>query len=296
MIDDFKGLAVFVAVTEAGSFSAAGRRLNLSTSVVSHHVSRLESKLGVSLFFRSTRALSLTSEGHKILDAAKRMVSAGSEAIDALAGEIDQPVGALRMTIPAFGQYSPMHRAIWAFAADHPLVSLTVHSLDRQVDLVSEGYDLAIRLGKLVDSSLKTKRIGMFHRIMVASPQYLETRPPIETLEDLAQCDFVGIAMLSNAITLMKDGESATFEAKRLRLEVDSITAAIAAVKSGLGCQHLPEAEIEAELQNGALVEVLPDWKLPDLGVYAVWPESGPQKQLTRRMLDYLVAVNKGRT
>lgn len=107
MIDDFKGLAVFVAVTESGSFSAAGRRLNLSTSVVSHHVSRLESKLGVSLFFRSTRALSLTSEGHKILDAAKRMVSAGSEAIDALAGEIDQPVGALRMTIPAFGQYSP---------------------------------------------------------------------------------------------------------------------------------------------------------------------------------------------
>ena len=102
--------------------------------------------------------------------------------------------------------------------------------------------------------------------------------------------------MLSNAITLMKDWETATFEAKRLRLEVDSITAAIAAVKSGLGCQHLPEAEIEAELQNGALVEVLPDWKLPDLGVYAVWPDSGPQKQLTRRMLDYLVAVNKGRT
>lgn len=189
-----------------------------------------------------------------------------------------------------------MHRAIWAFAADHPLVSLTVHSLDRQVDLVSEGYDLAIRLGKLVDSSLKTKRIGMFRRIMVASPQYLATRAPIETLVDLAQCDFVGIAMLSNAITLMKDGESATIEVKRLRLEVDSITAAIAAVKSGLGCQHLPEAEIEAELKNGALVEVLPDWKLPDLGVYAVWPDSGPQKQLTRRMLDYLVAVNKGRT
>ncbi|WP_168798038.1 LysR family transcriptional regulator [Pacificoceanicola onchidii] len=294
MIDDFRGLAVFVAVTEAGSFSAAGRRLNLSTSVVSHHVSKLESKLGVSLFFRSTRALTLTSEGHKILDAAKRMVAAGTEAFDALSGELDQPVGTLRITIPAFGQCTSMHRAIWDFALEHPLVSMTVNSLDRQVDLVSEGYDLAIRLGKLADSTLKSKRIGRFRRVMVASPGYLAERAPIETIENLAQCDFVAFSMIKSAITMVRNGETATFEPERHRLEVDSIAAAIAAVKAGLGCQHLPESEILADLAEGSLVEVLPAWKLPDLGIYAVWPDSGPQKQLTRRLLDYLTEAAKG--
>lgn len=294
MIEDYRGLAVFVAVSEAGSFSAAGRRLNLSTSVVSHHVSKLEAKLGATLFFRSTRSLTLTSEGHKILDAAQRMVLAGDEAIDALSNELDQPVGELRITIPAFGQRSEMHRAIWDFALKHPLVALTVSSSDRQVDIVSEGYDLAIRLGKLANSSLKSKRIGTFRRVMVASPHYVAQRPRIKTIEDLAKCDFVSITMLNDEVTLIRKNETASFEPENIRLQVDSISAAQAAVNSGLGCQHLPEAEIVDDLRDGSLVEILPDWKLPELGVYAVWPDIGPQKQLTRRLLDYLTAAGKG--
>ncbi|MEM6466689.1 MAG: LysR family transcriptional regulator, partial [Pseudomonadota bacterium] len=136
MIDHYRGLAVFAAVAELGSFSAAGRRLKLSTSVVSHHVSKLEESLGTPLLFRTTRSLSLTSEGRQVLEAANRMVQAGQEAVDALSDFSTQPVGALRVTLPAFGHRSPVHRAIWQFAKTHPMVALTLHSSDRPVDLV----------------------------------------------------------------------------------------------------------------------------------------------------------------
>lgn len=126
MSDNYRGLAVFVAVHNAGSFSAAGRRLKLSTSVVSHHISKLEERLGVALFFRSTRSLSLTSEGARILEAAQRMVSAGDEALDALSDHSEQPVGALRLTLPAFGLNSAIHQAIWNFAKLHPMVALSI--------------------------------------------------------------------------------------------------------------------------------------------------------------------------
>lgn len=106
MIESFRGLAIFVAVADAVNFSAAGRRMKLSTSVVSHHVSKLEAKLNVPLFFRSTRSLLLTSEGQQLLEAARRMVEAGEEALEALSDQSEQPVGALRLALPAFGTSS----------------------------------------------------------------------------------------------------------------------------------------------------------------------------------------------
>lgn len=293
MIEDYRGLAVFVAVAEAGSFSGAGRRLKLSTSVVSHHVSKLEAKLGVPLFFRSTRSLSLTSEGQSILESARRMVTAGEEALDALSDQSEQPVGALRISMPAFGDRSVVHQAIWQFAKAHPMVALSLNSSDRPVDLIRDGYDLAIRLGVLTDSSLKSRRIGSFQRLLVASSEYVASHAAIETLEDFVACDFISFAMLPDDITLTRHDEEVTVTPENIRLEVDSVAAGKAAVMAGLGVQNLPVSEIEDELASGALVEVLPEWKLPALGVYAVWPDTGAQKKLTRRMIDFLVEAQK---
>lgn len=292
--DDYRGLAVFVAVHDAGSFSAAGRRLKLSTSVVSHHISKLENKLGVSLFFRSTRSLALTSEGQKILAAARRMVSAAEEALDALWEDGDQPVGALRISMPAFGANSALHSSIWRFAKAHPMVALVLHSSDKQVDLVREGYDLAIRLGQLFDSTLKSRRIGTFHRKLVASPEYLRSRPKIRDLNDLAECDFVSLSMLPDTLTVRHNDEDVTMTLQNIRLEVDAVTAGRAAVLEGLGLMNLPLGEIEEDLKSGALVEVSSAWKLPSFGIYAVWPDSGPQKNLTRRLIDFLAAQKDG--
>jgi DNA-binding transcriptional LysR family regulator len=289
MIEDFRSLAVFVAVADAGSLSAAGRRLKISTSVVSHHLSRIEEKMGVTLFFRSTRSISLTPEGHAALPAARRMVEAGEEALDALSDGSDEPVGALRITMPAWGEKSHLRQSLWAFAKQHPLIAISLHSSDAPVDLVKEGFDVAIRLGTLSDSSLKSRRIGDFQRLLVAAPSYLASRTPIRTIEDLAACDFIAFTMIPDAITLHSNGKSVTFHPENVRLEMDTIGSTKSAVVAGLGIQQLPRDEIVEELASGQLVQVLPKWRLPDLGIYAVWPDRGPQKTLTRRLIDHFV-------
>lgn len=263
--------------------------MKLSTSVVSHHVSKLEERLGVALLYRSTRSLSLTAEGAKILPAARQMVVSADQAMDALADDLDQLVGALRVTIPTFGMHGGMHRAIWAFAGTHPMVALTLHSSDRQVDLVREGFDLGIRLGNLSDSRLMTRRIGTFGRALVAAPSHLEARGNPRSPKDLSRLEFISYAMLPSGVLLEKGGERVHFEPENTRIEVDTVAAAKAAVLEGLGIQRFPVIEVDAELQAGELVEVLPGWRPPDLGVYAVWPDGGAQKKLTRRLVEFLV-------
>lgn len=294
MIEDYRRLAVFVAVAEAGSLSAAGRRLKLSTSVVSHHLSRLEARLGVSLFFRSTRSMSLTPEGRAALDPARRMIAAGKEALDILGSGRDEPVGALRITMPAFGEQSHLRQTLWRFARQHPLVAISLHSSDVAVDLVKGGFDLAIRLGRLADSSMKSRRIGQFGRVLVASPEYVAQRPPIAAVGDLAECEFIAVSTLPDEMTLHTGARTITFRPENIRVEVDSITSAVSAVRAGLGLRALPFSEVGDDLAAGRLVRVLPDWWLPELGIYAVWPDTGPQKMLSRRLIDFFVDNEAG--
>jgi len=289
MIEDYRGLAVFVTVADAGSLSAAGRRLKLSTSVVSHHLSRLEAKLGVTLFFRSTRSMSLTAEGQAALEPARRMIAAGEEALDALSMGQDEPAGVLRVSMPAWGEQSRLRQALWQFAMLHPLVTISLHSSDMPVDLIREGFDLAIRLGALADSTLKSRRLGDFGLALVAAPDYLATRAPVQSIDDLAECDFVAISIVPNGMTLQNDKEAIAFEPQNFRLEVDTISSAKSAVLAGLGVRQLPTVEVEDDIAQGRLVRVLPDWQVPVMGIYAVWPDSGPQKALTRRVLDFFL-------
>lgn len=290
MIDDYRGLAIFVAVADTGSLTAAGRRLKLSTPVVSHHLSRLEEKLGVTLFYRSTRSISLTPERHQTLDPARRMVSAGEEALGIAAAGNAEPVGTLRITMPAFGERSPLRRALWDFSHKHPLVSLHLHGSDTPVDLIKEGFDIAIRLGRLADSSLKSRRIADFHRVLVAAPNYLENSAPIQSPSDLATHAFVGITNFASEMTLVRDQESVLVTPCDIRLEVNSVTVAKSAVVAGLGLRQLPLSDISEELDAGTLIPVLPEWELQRLGIFAVWPDAGPQKALSRRLIDHLLS------
>ncbi|RED18094.1 LysR family transcriptional regulator [Pontivivens insulae] len=288
MIDTYRNLAVFVAVADSGSFSAAARRLSLSTSVVSHHVTRLEERLETPLLFRSTRALTLTAEGERVLGSARRMVAAGEDAIDALADTSDQLVGSLKISLPAFGDQGPVHQAIWSFAKAHPLVAMSIHSTDRQVDLIRDGYDLAIRLGVLTDSALKAKRIAWFERKLVASPDALTRWGRIASLDDLSRGEFIHFSMVPQKFALTDGREEIIVTPERIRLEVSSISAGRQAALAGLGMLNLPASEIEADLATGRLVEVLPRWQPPTLGVYAVWPETGARKRLTQRLVEVL--------
>ncbi|SOH93578.1 DNA-binding transcriptional regulator, LysR family [Monaibacterium marinum] len=289
MVDDYRSLAVFVAIADTGSLSAAGRKLKLSTSVISHHLSRLEERQGVTLFFRSTRSMSLTPEGRHALEPARRMVTAAEEALDAINVGSGQPVGALHITMPAFGEQSNLHSSLWKFVKKHPMVAITVHSSDAQVDLVKEGIDLAIRLGALRSSTLKSRRIADFNKVLVASPDYLNDRAPVKTVADLVENDFIAVTQIPSSITLQRDGETFTFEPTNTRVEVTAINAAMAAVVAGLGIWHPPLGEVQRELAQGRLVQVLPEWSLPSMGIYAVWPDVGPQKALTRRLIEHFL-------
>ena len=189
------------------------------------------------------------------------MVAAGEDAIDALADVGDQPGGALKISLPAFGDQSPVHRAIWDFAKAHPAVALTVHSSDRQVDLVRDSYDLAIRLGVLVDSSLKARRIGTFERLLVASPDLLAGYETVASLDDLTRLDFIGYDMLPDKITLTNGQEDIIITPEKVRIAVNSISAGKEAAIAGLGVLNLPESEITGDIAADRLVEVLPERK-----------------------------------
>ncbi len=293
MIDDLRALAIFAKVAEAGSFSAAGRALRLSTSVVSHHVKALETRHGVTLFHRSTRALSLTSDGQRLLEAARRMVDAAEDGFNAIADISAEPAGALRITVPAFLKNSPQENAIWQFARRYPHVAVTLNSSDKQINLVAEGYDLAIRLGSMAESTLRSRKIGTFERILVAAPSYLETIEKPVTPQDLARCDFVALDMLPDKFVLVRGQEEVTVQPEHSRVLVNSISGARSAVLAGLGLQKLPSSEIGEDLAKGLLVRVLPDWSLPTLNIHAVWPASSRRSSLVNLLLEFILEAQR---
>ena len=289
MLNDYRAIAIFLAVAESGSFTKAGQALGLSTSVVSHNISKLETETGVSLFFRSPRSITITAAGKLILETAREMVDAGNRTIDKLNDQSGELSGSLRVTFPAFGDRTRLHKLIWEFSKKNSAVEISLSSTDRQVDIVKEGFDLAIRLGELRNSRLKCRRISDFTRTLVASPDYIATSGAILTIEDLKACSFVSISIVSSKITLTKGKNLIAFKPENVRIAVDSIAAAKCAILQGLGVQHLPSSEIEEELKSGDLVQILPKWTPPALGVYAVWCDTGHQKLLTRELIDYLV-------
>ncbi len=291
MIDDLRAIAIFAKVAEAGSFSAAGRALKLSTSVVSHHVKALETRLGVSLLHRSTRALSLTDDGQRLLESAQRMVAAAEEGLDAIADISGDPSGTLRITTPAFLTNSPQEGAIWQFASNYPNVKVTLDSSDARVNLVAEGFDMAIRLGQLPDSGLRSRKIGTFERRLVATPAFLKTIDAPTDPQSLAGCNFVLLGMLSDKFALQRGGEEVTVQLEKSRVSVNLVAAARSAVLAGLGMQRLPLSVVAADLETGRLVEVLPEWSLPPVNIYAVWPASSHRNSLVRLLLDYLAKV-----
>lgn len=164
------------------------------------------------------------------------------------------------------------------------MVAISIKSGAKQIDLVKEGYDLAIRLGTLRDSSMMSKRA------IVASPTYLAARAKPVTIENLAECDFISVAVLQDEITLSKKGQQVVIIPQSTRVEVDTAMTAKSAVIASLGLRALPLSDVEPEIQSGELVHVLPDWQPPSTSIYAVWPDLGPQKNLTRRLIEFLAS------
>lgn len=284
-------LAVFVAVVEAGSLSAAARRLGLAKTMVSAHIQRLEAEVGASLLLRTTRRQSLTDAGEAFYEAARSIVHDAQEAISAAGQDSAEPRGTLRVAAPNDYAASVVAPVAVQLHQRHPQLKVELLAGDRVVDMLKEGIDVAIRAGRLADSGLQATRIGSFTEWVVASPLLFEGRAMPRQPKELAQLPFVALSVLPQPLNWTLT--SASGRARRtLRFEqvmsANTSHAVRSAVLAGGGLAVLPDYSVKAEVAAGRLVKVLPEWSLPESGIYAVFPAARHRPQKVRVFLELL--------
>lgn len=288
-IDD---LTTFVTIVEAGGLSAAARRLGLAKSVVSKRLAGLERIAGAELVRRTTRSAQANDAGLAFYARAKRIIAELDAALEE-SGGADGPLrGPLRIATPlSFGQLFLVDPII-SFARDHPQIDLTLDCDDRRVDIRGGGYDLAIRIGQLTDSALIAKRIAPAPGVLVASPAYLARRGFPARIEDLGEHECIGYANAPSAhvwsFEAKKRGQTARGVSVTPRLNVNNGEIIREAAIAGLGIAALPLFMIADALASGALKAVLPQERLAESAIYAVWPPGGIQSRKVRALIDLL--------
>lgn len=288
MLSQLRQIAIFAKTVEHGSFRKAASALQLSPSVVSHHIAKLEEELGVALLYRSTRKLSLTSDGEELLVSARAMIAASEEFLSTATKETKQLIGDLTIALPEVLGRSDLVGYIGDFSKSNTGVNLQLNFSDTQINIIQDGVDVSIRMGKLEDSSLKATRLYETDRVVVVSAEFLKVRPKQPTLEDVESWDWIELSMVGlNNIFKSPKGFSIKFRPKS-KIRVNSANAIHKLVSNGNGLAALPSFLVEDDLASGKLVRVLPDLEIAPLGVYAVWPPNAPKGGLTSRLVDHL--------
>lgn len=286
-------MAVFARVVDEGSFRGAARALNVAPSRVSETVSDLEAYLGKTLLNRSTRKTALTSEGHifyaRVVDML-RSAEAGMNDLNALTIE---PVGALKVSMPAFMSSSGLARAIGEFARTYSLVTLSVNFSDRPVGLIEAGYDVNIRVGWLDDSAMMSRKLGEEGRMLVAGTAYAEDRPRPTRPKDLGDWDWIGYDQRQDTIAFTASDGTVEKVTGTSHLRVDSVDALYRFTTQNLGVTVLPNHLAQRGISNGLLTQLLPEWSVPKLGFYAVWPDKSRRESLALLFVRFL-AENYG--
>jgi DNA-binding transcriptional LysR family regulator len=295
-MDRFEEMRAFAAVVDAGSFVRAADALELSKTAVSRLVGDLEARLGVRLLHRTTRKLSLTEEGDVFHARCKELLADVDEAEAEVTARADEAVGLVRVNVPV--SFGLLHLApIWpAFMARHPQVTLDVTLADRIVDLVEEGFDLAVRIARLPASSLVSRKLTSTRLVLCASPEYLRREGSPDHPSEIAR-------RVVFAYTLLATGEQWGFDAAEgsvtvkisPRLRSNSGDTCIAAALQHQGLVLQPSFLIGEHLRTGALVEVLPQYRSMELGVYAVYASRKHTPPKVRALIDFLVDAFRNR-
>ncbi len=287
-MDRLRGMEVFAAVAEERSFAAAARRLRLSPAAVTRAVAGLEDRLGVRLLNRTTRSLSLTEPGLGFLTAVRRMLGDLEEAERLAAGTSGIPRGYLRVTAPVtFGRMHLMP-VLAAFLGQQPLLTASLTVLDRVANLIEEGFDVAVRIAQLPDSTMVARRIGEVRRLLVAAPGYLERHGTPRTIDDLAAHEVVAFGGMFPGGTWRyeRDGRSQTIELAP-RLAVNDAAAAIAAAERGEGITGVLSYMVAPQLAAGTLVPLLAELSPPAVPVQIVYPQSRLVAAKVRAFVDF---------
>jgi DNA-binding transcriptional LysR family regulator len=288
-MDQVHLMTVFVAVGEEESFAAAARRLDLSPAAITRAVSALEEQLGVKLLLRTTRSVRMTEAGRRYMDDSRNILASIAEANEAAAGVNAAPKGNLSVTASVLFGKSFIMPCIVRFLQTYPEVEVSAYFLDRVVNLVDEGMDVAVRIGHLPDSSLKALRVGQVRRVLCASPEYLAKNGVPQHPADLLRHTIIAASGISPRVE-WKFGavDDPTMVRMKPRLMVTSNDSAIDAAVGGLGICRLLSYQIADQLRDGRLKVILAEYEEAPWPVHVLHRESKFGSSKVRNFIDLL--------
>ncbi len=293
--DLLDGVAVFVAVINTGSFTAAAEMLARSTSYISKQITRLEKRLGSRLLNRTTRTISLTDAGRAYFERCSQIVIDAENAERSINQLQESPRGLLRVNAPvSFGSMYILDH-LPEFMQLYPEVKLEVEFNDRLIDVVGEGYDVVIRVGETRDSNLVARKFTSTKSVTVASPEYLKRRGRPQQAEDLLQHETISYSLLPSPAVweYVKDGKRYNINTDP-RVMCNSAEIEVVMALQGIGITRLPLFACEQEVANGDLQIILEDYEQPERGVYAVYPHRQYLTAKVRAFVDFIVAKFEG--
>ena len=296
-MDRFQEMTVFAAVVDAGSFIGAAQSLPMSKAVVSRLVAELENRLGVRLLNRTTRTLSLTQEGLAFYLRCKSVLADVEEAEAEVMARRGLARGVLKLNVPV--TFGVMHLApLWGeFMSQNPEVILDVTLSDRVVDLVDEGYDLAVRIGRLSSSTLVSRQIASTRMVLCASPDYLKRRGTPQHPSELASHDLIAYSLMSTGDHWELTGQEGTLSVKvKPRMKTNSGDTCVQVAIDGQGVIFQPSFIVDQLIKAGKLLALLPEYTTIEYGIYAVYASRQNVSPKVRVLIDYLLKVFKAKT
>lgn len=287
-LPDLEAWAIFAAVVEHRSFSGAAEAIGLSKATVSKAITRLEQHIGQSLFNRTSRRLALTEAGKPLADHAKRILAEARAAEEAARDAASAPTGRVRLATPMSFGISNVAPLLATFLAAHPGVEIDLHCSDARVDIVAEGFDVALRIGDLPDSSLRTRRLCTITTHLVASPAYLAAHGTPTHPSELMQHRILGYSNVSGPWRFEHaDGRDSAIKPEG-PLTANSGEALLPALVAGLGIARLPGFIVGPQLAIGTVVPILEEWAPAPIGLHIVTPPSALRPARVEALIAFL--------
>jgi DNA-binding transcriptional LysR family regulator len=288
-MDKFKEMQAFVAVAQAGSFVKASDQLDTSKAAISRYVAQLEDRLGVRLMQRTTRRLSLTNEGYAFFALCKEALAIIHEAEEEIQNKRNRPTGLIRINAPL--TFGVLHLApMWGkFTAQYPEVQLDVTLADRVVDLVQEGYDLAVRIASLPNSTLISRQLARTSLVVCASPKYLRGKSKLRHPIDLKDHSVISYSYLATGDEWVFDGPEGEVRVKTdPKIHTNNGDTCRGAALAHQGIILQPTFLVGEDIKKGDLIQLLPQFKSIELGIYAVYPSRKLISPRIRALVDFL--------
>ena len=280
------GISEFVYVAENESFTLASKKMGISTAQVSRQISALEKRLNIKLFYRTTRKVSLTEEGRIFYQHCRGVLDGLNAAELAVTNLQSKPQGRVKLTAPVTYGEQQILPLVNDFAAQYSELEVTANLSNQQVDLVEEGYDLAIRIGKLADSTMMAKKLGTRTNYVCAAPSYLEKHGIPHSLPELNKHNCLQGSL--DYWHFVDEGKERNVRI-RGRLSYNSGYSLTDAALKGLGIVQLPDYYVQQYIESGELITILDNYREPDEGIWAVYPQNRHLSPKIRLLVDYLV-------